>query len=400
MWMDRQREEIKKLEEEVKLRFIGNREAIHVLVLNLLHDKSTALIRGPRGRGKSTLMLLFLKGIFGDDFVVLSGSSEIKRGEVLARLDIPSLEREGMEKVIWSAFVKSPGKGLDEANRLNPYTAAGIYHLLQFGEVWAYGQRYIVGDFVLMANENPADPTTFVHPPPFYDRFDVSVYLESLTLSEKFELQRLVEKLGNVVEDMPQVTTFDSLKEIRKEVSSVELDLDMRGSINVLVRDLQACIRHRDLTQIKPPALCEGCPFIRNICSSVREGPSERAITVLTKLVKAKAWLDGKVDEQDIYRLALAVLPHRISLVRQGVEIFQLEKILNRQRELNIERRVRKQWYILERLYVKFTPDLYRLAREIAVEDLIFAEELVKLEEAWIRQGIIKQEEALKYKLR
>ncbi|MEM3964662.1 MAG: hypothetical protein QW584_02935, partial [Thermofilaceae archaeon] len=173
---------VKRLEEEVKNRFVGNDDAIRVLTLNLLHERSTALIRAPRGRGKSTLMLLFLKGLFGEDFIVLSGASEIKRGEVVARLHIPSLEKEGLERVIWSAFVRAKGKGIDEVNRLNPYTASNIYHLLQFGEVWAYGQRYVLGDFVLLANENPADPTTFIHPPPFYDRFDVCVNLSSLPL--------------------------------------------------------------------------------------------------------------------------------------------------------------------------------------------------------------------------
>ncbi|MEM4679905.1 MAG: hypothetical protein QXL98_03085, partial [Thermofilaceae archaeon] len=97
---------VKRLEEEVKNRFVGNDDAIRVLTLNLLHERSTALIRAPRGRGKSTLMLLFLKGLFGEDFIVLSGASEIKRGEVVARLHIPSLEKEGLERVIWSAFVR------------------------------------------------------------------------------------------------------------------------------------------------------------------------------------------------------------------------------------------------------------------------------------------------------
>jgi len=110
---------VKRLEDEVKRRFVGNEEAVHVLTLNLLHERSTALIRAPRGRGKSTLMLLFLKGIFGDDFVVISGASEIKRGEVIARLHIPSLEKEGVERVIWSAFVKAPGKGIDEVKPLH-----------------------------------------------------------------------------------------------------------------------------------------------------------------------------------------------------------------------------------------------------------------------------------------
>lgn len=389
------RPSLRKLEEEVKNRFVGNDDVIRVLTLNLLHERSAALIRAPRGRGKSTLMLLFLKGVFGEDFIVLSGASEIKRGEVVARLHIPSLEKEGIERVIWSAFVRAKGKGIDEANRLNPYTASNIYHLLQFGEVWAYGQRYVLGDFVLLANENPVDSTTFIHPPPFYDRFDVCVNLSSLPLSDKFRLQKLVESYGSLVDSMPQVIDFESLREARQEVKEVELDVDLTATVNVLIRDLQACIRGRDVSRVKPPALCEGCHFVHGICSSIREGPSERATLVLYNLLKAKAWLEGKVSEDDVYRFAPYVLIHRMELVKQEKASEELAKLLRRQRELNEERRARKQWAILSSLYKSFNRELYRLAGEMAVEDLVFAEEIMKLEQNWVSSGLLQHDQTL-----
>ncbi|MCS7105369.1 MAG: hypothetical protein NZ954_07385 [Thermofilaceae archaeon] len=389
----------KKLEDEIKSRFVGNDEVVKVIVLNMFHERATTLIRAPRGRGKSTLMLLFLKGIFGEDYVVLSGASEIKRGEVIARLHIPSLEREGVEHVIWSAFVKAKGKGIDEANRLNPYTASNIYHLLQFGEVWAYGQRYNLGDFVLFANENPADPTTFIHPPPFYDRFDICVNLSSLTLSDKFRLHKLIEDYGSLIDSMPQVMDFDLLSDIRKEVKEVEVDVDLIATINVLVRDFQACIRGRDVSRVKPPALCEGCHFVHGVCSSIREGPSERATLVLHSLLRAKAWIDGKATEDDVYKLAAYVFPHRLELVRQDRGQEELIKLLRRQRELNEERRARKQWAILDNLYRSFNRELYKLAGEIAVEDLVFAEELMKLEGGWLEKSFLRPEETLRARL-
>ncbi len=387
---------IRKLEDEVKQRFVGNEEAIHIAILTLLHPRSTILIRAPRGLGKSTLMLLLLRGIFGDDFVVISGASEVKRGEVIGRLHIPSLEREGVERVLWAAFVKKEGKGLDEVNRLNPYTAANIYHMLQFGEVWAYGQRYRVRDYVLIANENPHDPTTFVHPPPFYDRFDVVIYLRSLTLSEKFRLQTLLDKYGGyLVESMPQVMTFDDLCEIRKEVNEIELDIELRGAINLLIRDLQACIRNRDMSTIKPLVLCEGCHFIRDVCSSIKTGPSERATIVLSMLAKSKIWYDGKCDIADIIDLAKWVLPHRIELTKVRVLLEDIEDILERERIKMREREIRRQWYLLNELYKKFDRELYRRVKEMALEDLVLAEELMKLEHEWVRKGVISREEAL-----
>ncbi|MEM3944637.1 MAG: hypothetical protein QXJ59_11180, partial [Thermofilaceae archaeon] len=280
-----------------------------------------------------------------------------------------------------------------------PYTASNIYHLLQFGEVWAYGQRYVLGDFVLLANENPADPTTFIHPPPFYDRFDVCVNLSSLPLSDKFRLQKLVESYGSLIDTMPQVIDFEALREARREVKEVEVDVDLLATVNVLVRDLQVCIRSRDVSRVKPPALCEGCHFVHGICSSIREGPSERATLVLYNLLKAKAWMDGKVTEDDVYRLAPYVLIHRMELVKQERAPEELVKLLRRQRELNEERRARKQWAILSNLYKSFNKELYRLAGEIAVEDLVFAEEIIKLEQNWVSSGLLQHDQTLTARL-
>ncbi|RLE65277.1 MAG: hypothetical protein DRJ47_05710 [Thermoprotei archaeon] len=388
---------VKKLEEEIKARFVGNEEAIKALVLNLLHPRSTALIRAPRGLGKSTLMLLFLRGIYGDDFTVISGASEVRRGEVVGRLHIPSLEKEGIEKVIWSQFVKSPGKGLDETNRLNPYTAASIYHMLQFGEVWAYGQRLKVGDYTLIANENPHDQTTFIHPPPFYDRFDICVFLSSLSFSEKFILEDLMDKYeGEIVDSMPQILTPEELSEIREEVKEVEVEVELKGFINLLVRDLQACVRGKDYSEIKPPSLCEGCHFIREVCSKIKEGPSERATIILTNLVKAKEWLEGSVDFNDVLEMSFWVLPHRIVLVSGTNTLKDLKDIIRRERRKMGERDTRRQWLILNRLYKEFRRDLYNRAKEIALEDLVFAEELIRLEEKWVKEGKVNEEEIIR----
>jgi len=384
------------LEHEVKSRFVGNEEAVHTIVLNQLHRRSATLIRASRGIGKSTLMLLTLKGLWGDDMVVISGASEVKRGEVVGRLHIPSLEREGVERVLWAAFTRARGKGLDEVNRLNPYTTANVHHLMQFGEVWAYGQKTVVEDYTLLANENPGDPTTFIHPPPFYDRFDVCVFLNSLTLSEKFRLQEVLEKYeGDLVGSMPQVLSPEELEEARKDVTEVELDPDLVGNVNLLVRDLQACVRGKEESEVRPPALCDGCHFIRDVCAMVREAPSERATVVLNHLAKAATWLHGKCTPDDLYRMALWVLPHRMGLVRVRSLIGDLYGLLERERAKMEDRSARRQWTILEGLSKEFDPTFYRLAKEAAVEDAVFAEELMRLEEGWVQEERLRREETL-----
>ncbi|MBO3840000.1 MAG: MoxR family ATPase [Thermoproteota archaeon] len=388
---------VERFMEELMKRFIGNKEVIPILVLNLLHRRSTTLIRAPRGTGKSTLMLLVLKGLFGEDFIVISGSSEVKRGEVVGRLHIPSLEKKGMEKVLWARFVQAPGKGIDEVNRLNPYTTANIHHLMQFGEVWAYGQRYTVDDYTLIANENPHDTTTFIQPPPFYDRFDVVIYLNSLTVSQKFALQELNHLYSyNLVDSMPHVISSEDLCKIRMGVENTEVEPAIVGFINTLIRDFQVCVKGKEHSNSPLPLLCEGCHFTRFVCSRVKEPPSERATIVLLQLAKAKKWLDGKVDEEDILRMAKWVLVHRTGLMNTEKPLTEIDELLERERERMFERESRKQWFILNELYNNFSPGLYKVAKEIAAEDNVFAEELFNLEEKWVREGKISREETLK----
>jgi MoxR-like ATPase len=395
--MSSRRPLVEKLREELTRRFIGNEEVISILMLNLLHRKSTTLIRAPRGTGKSTLMLLILKGLFGDEFVVISGASEVKRGEVVGRLHIPSLEKKGREKVLWAKFVRAQGKGIDEVNRLNPYTTANIHHLMQFGEVWAYGQKYTVEDYTLIANENPGDVTTFIQPPPFYDRFDIALYLNSLTVSQKFALQELNNDYGyDLIKSMPRVMEPGDLWEIRREVEETEVEPGLIGFINTLVRDFQVCVRGKEHSSVPLPVLCEGCHFTRFVCSRVKEPPSERATLILLQLAKAKKWLDGKVEEKDVIEMAKWVLIHRTGFINPEKPLKEISELLEREKERMFERESRKQWFILNELYNNFSPGLYRTAKEIAAEDNVFAEELFSLEEKWVKEGKISREETLK----
>jgi len=267
---------------------------------------------------------------------------------------------------------------------------------MQFGEVWAYGQRTEVKDYTLIANENPMDATSFVHPPPFYDRFDICLFLSSLTLSEKFRLQELLDKYDwSLVESMPQVISFEELEESRKEIAEVELDPTLIGYINLLVRDFQVCIREKEKSEVRPPTLCEGCHFIRDICGMVKEPLSERATVALIHLAKATKWLYGKCELDDLFHMALWVLPHRLTLVRTRNLLSDLEELLERERIKMEDRNMRRQWSLLNELMNGFNRTIYKLAREAAVEDVAFAEELIKLEEKWVREGLLQRDEIL-----
>ncbi|MEM2564406.1 MAG: hypothetical protein QXQ42_01775, partial [Candidatus Bathyarchaeia archaeon] len=165
------------------------------------------------------------------------------------------------------------------------------------------------------------------------------------------------------------------------------------GYINLLVRDFQSCIRDKEVSEVKPPALCEGCHFIRDVCGLIKEPVSERATVALMHLAKASKWLYGKCDIEDLFRMALWVFPHRLSLVRTRNVLSDIQDLLDRERVKMEDRRLRRQWTILNELMKGFNTSLYRLAREAATEDVVFAEEIIKLEEKWINEGLLKRGE-------
>jgi hypothetical protein len=199
---------------------------------------------------------------------------------------------------------------------------------------------------------------------------------------------------------MPQVLTFEELQGIRKEVDEVELDSETIGLINMLVRDFQACVRGREFSEVKPPILCEGCHFLKDVCSNIKDPPSERSTIVLTQLVKAKIWLEGKVSQDDVLSLALWVFPHRMNLVKTRNLLNDIRELLMREKVKMDERVNRRQWLILSKLMNGFDRGLYTYAREVAVEDPVFAEELMKLEKTWIKEGILREEDTLGVYLR
>ena len=75
--------------------------------------------------------------------------------------------------------------------------------------------------------------------------------------------------------------------------------------------------------------------------------------------------------------------------------IDSLRGLLERERIKMEDRNMRRQWALLDQLMNGFDRGIYKLAREAAVEDVTFAEELMKLEERWVRENILSPDELL-----
>jgi hypothetical protein len=116
---------------------------------------------------------------------------------------------------------------------------------------------------------------------------------------------------------------------------------------------------------------------------------------VLTYLAKALTWLDGSVSFESLLKSCLWILPHRLSLVRVRNLLQDLYSLLDREKAKMEDRDSRKQWAILNELYKGYTPALYKLGKEVAAEDIVFAEELMRLEGQWVKEGKLSNEETI-----
>jgi len=84
-----------------------------------------------------------------------------------------------------------------------------------------------------------------------------------------------------------------------------------------------------------------------------------------------------------------------LSLIKTKNILSDIRELLERERVKMEDRRLRRQWALLNELMKGFNPTVYGLARDAAAEDMVFAEELIRMEEKWIREGFLKRGEDL-----
>ncbi len=80
-----------------------------------------------------------------------------------------------------------------------------------------------------------------------------------------------------------------------------------------------------------------------------------------------------------------------MSVTRNLLVSFQ--ELLMRERIKMQDRNFRREWPLLNELGKGYNDGAYKLAKEAAFEDITFAEELMKLEERWMGEGVLRREE-------
>lgn len=148
---------------------VGQRRVKKVVAASLMCDmNSKILLTGNTGVGKTTL----------SNFLASSFCSE--RISVTSDM-IPSDIQEQLKKNSAMQFLQ-----IDEFNRASGKVQSTFIELFAEHQMSVEGTRYPFGDFYVFATQNSADISgIFNVPQAVYDRFDVNIYFNPLSKSEK-----------------------------------------------------------------------------------------------------------------------------------------------------------------------------------------------------------------------
>lgn len=304
-------------------------------VLNALVPKGGVIYRGGHGGGKTTLMekaTYMLTGVSEQEIAdaMIRGNDDQNVNTLLASLAFGKLMTSGEEEVRWRKFVTSPVKIVDELNRFPPPAQNALFEILNKGRAAFLDETYSLGDFVLMATENPNDPGTYKLSRPFVDRFGMAVPAPQIpSAADQYSLlHRPDEKLYGIKVE-PKIN-WEQLQQVRKMISDeVRLSPESELYLIYLTEAMASCVRgdHNDKahSEIEIPDRCKGCHFDtgRSVCQMTKGGISGRAALDLQRYAKASAWFWGaftdeshpEVQPEIIRSVAPYIIYHRVDPV-------------------------------------------------------------------------------------
>jgi len=303
-------------------------------VINALVPRSTMLLVGGHGGGKTTLIKLLGRMMTGKSIreiedAILRGHPQLTEEKMVATLRPGPLMKEGLEVVVWRKFVTDFWKIVDEINRLTPHAQNILLSMLAEGELKYYDEVKRCEEYCLYATMNPTDSGTFELAPPFLDRFGIAVPITMPTINDlETILSTRDERLFGYDElwQVPAMLTEEDLLTIWNLADKVPVSPEASEYIRALVREFGACIRvdksqSEDLTV--ETGLCDGCHYntAKSVCNKVVIPLSVRAAKDLNRYSKATAWLVGadSVTVEIVKSIAPLVFWHRTRYVRDEI---------------------------------------------------------------------------------
>jgi MoxR-like ATPase len=296
-------EPIRRLEDNVARVIRGKREVIRLATVCLL-ARGHVLIEDVPGVGKTTLAQALARSL-GLSFQRIQFTSDLLPSDIIG-VSIFNQKTQGFEFVPGPLFANVVLA--DEINRATPKTQSALLEGMSERQVSVERRRYLLPQpFVVLATQNPVEfQGTFPLPESQLDRFLMSLSLGYPPRPDERELL-----LSGGVEDLLQhlqpVVSQGELLELQASVARVRVAEKLADYLLAIVETTR-----------------RGGEFLL--------GVSTRGAQSLYRAVQALALAEGRsyAVPDDVQRLAVPVLAHRVVLKRGTFDLESTRKAVER----------------------------------------------------------------------
>ncbi|MBD3355112.1 AAA domain-containing protein, partial [Candidatus Woesearchaeota archaeon] len=292
-------------------------------IITALLQNTSLISFGPPGSGKTSASEFVISGMYNIPMseiqeATIQGNPELTEEKMLAYISLSSFI-DHKEKIGVRKFMTSPGRIIDEVNRMPPSKSSLLLRILDNG--WAtYNDKKIKAtQGPLFATANGIDPGTYEMTPPFLDRFDIGIikaeldpyFIEFYTSSRNNKIRSLEDKIIQP----PRSITSEDIMNARKEIYfNTYIESELMNKVAHFLAESLSCDKAGKDIQRKtkghamkksPGPLCKDCRYYNNdmnICKETGNGLGARTISSLYAYSKALSWWRGnqKVEEDDI----------------------------------------------------------------------------------------------------
>jgi len=267
---------------------VGKDEVIEQVIVCLI-AAGHILLEDVPGTGKTMLLRAFAKSI-GSSFKRIQFTPDLMPS------DLTGINFFNQKK---GEFEFRPGPLFanlilaDELNRATPRSQSALLEVMEEKQISVDGVSYRMQEpYMVMATQNPLESYgTFPLPDAQLDRFFMRLRLGYMTREQEISVMRRPET-RQLVDELPQVVSAEQLATLRDAYPQVRVSDDIAG----YMMDIVSRARHNEL---------------------LINGVSTRGSLALYRASQIVAALNGRdyVIPEDVKREAMAVLPHRVTLV-------------------------------------------------------------------------------------
>lgn len=268
----------------------------------------------------------------------IKGHPELNYEQMIGRPDLGKLNN-GEEEVIWSDFVKSKGKLVDELNRI-PEGKQNILLTGMQSNTWSYLNQSITSeDGPWFATKNYKDSGNYRVIPPLMDRFDLAIETKSPGVNvsrllrdreepdiDLYDLEEsregsLEEEFRKHMKDQYglELLTDKDKEIIRKQVKNQKISTEGNYFLDTLTAELSSC---QVYGQKRSNDTCPtGCHFSQYACNKVNNTLSVRSTKSIAGYAKALSWIDGadEVTVRHIAKIAPYATWHKTGFEREYI---------------------------------------------------------------------------------